>query len=144
VEPAPDRIGRLLEELGAETDRTGERAWFVRLPSVKRGTLAAGLVCGDRTLTLQAFFMRRPDRDHAQVYERLLRKNLGLYAWRFALDEAGDLFLTAQVDLDGVDADALDRLLGTLTTYVDETWEGVLRLGFDVPEGTALGPPPGG
>ncbi|MDX6645986.1 MAG: hypothetical protein QOK40_1713 [Miltoncostaeaceae bacterium] len=143
-EDASARIGRYLDEIGAEAERSGPRQWAVRVPSTKRGSVAVGVACGDRTLTLHAFFMRAPDRNHERVHERLLRKHLATYAWRFALDDLGDLFLVAQTPLACVDADELDRLLGTLSTYVDEVYEGVVREGFVVPEGTVIGPPPTG
>ena len=37
----------------------------------------------------------------------------------------------------------LDGLLGALCALVDESYEGIVRTGFDVPEGTVFGPPPG-
>jgi hypothetical protein len=140
---AADRIAAYLEEIGAQAERRGPRQWAVVVPSAKRGSVVAGLACGDSTLSLHAFFMRAPDRRHERVYARLLRKHLSTYAWRFALDDAGDLFLVAQAPIDAVTAEELDRLLGTLSTYVDEVYEGVLREGFDVPEGTVIAPPPG-
>jgi hypothetical protein len=140
---APERIGAYLEEIGAQAERRGPRHWAVVVPCAKRGSVAAGMACGESTLSLHVFFMRAPDRHHERVYERLLRKHLTTYAWRFALDDAGDLFLVAQTPIDAVTAEELDRLLGTLATCVDEVYEGVLREGFDVPEGTVIGPPPG-
>jgi hypothetical protein len=138
------RIGGYLEEIGADAEPAGPRRWAVRVPSAKRGSVAVGIACGDATLSLHAFFMRAPDRNHGSVHERLLRKQLATYAWRFAIDDYGDLFLVAQLPLGCASADELDRLLGTLSTYVDEVYEGVLRDGFAVPEGTVIGPPPGG
>jgi putative sensory transduction regulator len=137
----PERIGAWLEDLGAE--RRGEREWVVRVPSTKRGALAVLLTLGERTLSLRAFYMRGPDRRHEQVYRRLLRKGLEPTAWRFALDDDGDIHLLAQAPLAGLSEDALDRLLGSCAAQVDETWEGVLRTGFEVPEGTVVAPPPG-
>ena len=63
--------------------------------------------------------------------------------WRFALDDDGDVYALADAPLDGLDADALDGLLGALCALVDESYEGIVRTGFDVPEGTVFGPPPG-
>jgi hypothetical protein len=140
---ASDRIGRYLEEIGADVEQAGPGRWAVRVPSAKRGRVAVGISCGDATLSLHAFFMRAPDRNHGRVHERLMRKHLATYAWRFAIDDYGDLFLVAQLPLGCVSADELDRLLGTLSTYVDEVYESVLRDGFMVPEGTVIGPPPG-
>jgi len=39
-------------------------------------------------------------------------------------------------------ADGLDGMLGLLSTYVDETWESVIRMGFDVPDGMRVSGPP--
>jgi len=62
--------------------------------------------------------------------------------WRFAADDAGDLWMVAEAETAVLGADGLDGLLGLLSTYVDESFEGILRLGFEVPEGQGVGPPP--
>ena len=138
----PARISRYLEQIGAEAQRRGEREWGVRLPSAKRGTVSALLTARERTLAVRAFFLRGPDRDHESVYRRLLRKNLDTRDWRFAIDDDGDLHLLADTPLAGLDEEGLDGLLGSLSTLVDETYESVVRMGFEVPEGTRFGPPP--
>jgi hypothetical protein len=144
VTAAPDRIAAHLEQIGAEAERLGEREWSVRLPSAKRGAVAALVTVRERTLTIRAFVLRGPDRRHEEVYRRLLGKNLSTAHWRFALDDDGDVFLVADAPLAGLDADALDGLLGALCAVVDETYESVVRMGFDVPEGTEFRPPPEG
>jgi hypothetical protein len=138
----PARISGYLDEIGAEAERRGEREWAVRLPSARRGAVTALLTARERTLTAVAFFLRGPDRDHESVYRRLLRKNLDTRGWRFAIDDDGDLYLLADAPLAGLDVDALDGLLGSLSTLVDETFESVVRMGFEVPEGTRFGSPP--
>jgi len=143
VTSAPVRIAGYLEQLGAESERLGEREWSVRLPSTKRGAVAAIVSVRERTLTIRAFVLRGPDRDHEGVYRRLLGKNLSTAHWRFALDDDGDVYLVADATLATLDADALDGLLGALCTVVDETYESVVRMGFDVPKGTQFRPPPG-
>jgi hypothetical protein len=142
VPDAPARIARYLDEIGADADRLGDREWSVRLPSAKRGTVAALVAVRERTLTIRAFVLRGPDRDHEGVYRRLLGKNLATAHWRFALDDDGDVYLVADAALACLDADALDGLLGALCAVVDETYESVVRMGFDVPEGTEFRPPP--
>lgn len=141
VEAAPARIARFLDEIGAGADRVGEREWSLRLPSAKRGAITALLAVRERTLTIRAFVLRGPDRDHAGVYRRLLHKNLSTAHWRYAIDDDGDVFLVADASLAALDADALDGLLGSLCSVVDETYESVVRMGFDVPAGTQFGPP---
>jgi hypothetical protein len=143
MEAAPALITHYLAEIGAGADRLGERDWGLQLPSTKRGSVAVALSAGERTLVMRAFFMRGPDRAHAEVYRRVLRKNLDTYVWRFAVDDDGDILLIAQAPLDGLTAAQLDDLLGSLCTTVDETYESAVRTGFDVPEGTEFRPPPG-
>lgn len=143
MDAAPARIAHYLEEIGADAERGGEREWAVRVPSAKRGAVTAGLVVRERTLTLTAFVLRGPDRDHEGVYRRLLLKNLATRHWRFAIDGDGDIFAVADAPLTGLDADVLDGLLGALSALVDETYESIVRMGFDVPDGTVFGPPPG-
>ena len=138
-----DPVQTLLEATGLEARRHGPRSWTVAVPLTSRGPLGVALTAGDRTLALRAFLMRGPDRAHEDVYRRLLRRNLATRVWRFALDGAGDVHVAADVPLDGLDADALDGVLGLLAALVDEVYEPVLRLGFDVPEGTVFAPPPG-
>lgn len=143
MDAAPALVTHFLEEIGADADRLDERDWGLQLPSTKRGAVGVALHAGERTLSLRAFVMRGPDREHEAVYRRALRKNLDIFAWRFALDDAGDLFLVAQTPLEGLTAETLDALLGSLCTTVDETYESLVRSGFAVPEGTEFRPPPG-
>jgi Putative bacterial sensory transduction regulator len=144
MDGAPARIASYLDEIGADAERHGEREWGVRLPSTKRGAIGAALSVGERTLTIRAFVLRGPDRAHEDVYRRLLHKNLMTRHWRFALDADGDVYLVCDASLAALDADSLDGLLGSLCSVVDETFESVVRTGFDVPEGTEFRPPPPG
>jgi Putative bacterial sensory transduction regulator len=143
MDAAPARIALYLDQIGAEAERHGEREWGVRLPSTKRGAIGAALSVRERTLTIRAFVLRGPDRAHEDVYRRLLHKNLTTPHWRFAIDDHGDVYLVCDAALAALDADALDGLLGSLCAVVDETYESVVRTGFDVPEGTEFRPPPG-
>jgi hypothetical protein len=141
---APALVNTWLDRIGADFERVDDRNWTVRVPSAKREIIAVALHVGERTLSLRAFFMRGPDRDHEAVYRRVLMKNLDTRMWRFALDDAGDLWLVADAETSVLGADGVDGLLGLLSTYVDETWESVIRAGFDIPPGMRVsGPPPG-
>lgn len=138
----PARITRFLEEIGADSERRGEREWAVQVPSAKRGPIGVLMTARERTLGLRAFVLRGPDRDHEGVYGRLLRKNLAVRDWRFGIDGPGDVWAVADTPLAAIDADRIDGLLGALSALVDETYESVVRMGFDVPEGTEFRPPP--
>jgi Putative bacterial sensory transduction regulator len=137
------QLAGMLADLGVAAEPHGDAACAVQVPATRRGAIAVMLRVGERTLFLRAFYCRGPDREHERVYTRLLRKHLDMRDWRFALDDVGDLYLIAEAPLEGLSAGRIDDLLGALATYVDETWESVIRTGFDVPEGTVFAPPPG-
>ena len=79
---------------------------------------------------MHAFVCRRPDENHERVYEWLLQRNLKLYAVSFAIDRLGDIYLDARLPLSSVTPEELDRLLGSVLTYADESFNTILELGF--------------
>ena len=135
-------LAQLLEELDVGAHPAPGGGWVVRVPSAKRGDVAAHISGAERTVTIRAFLLRGPDRGHLEIFRRLLRKNLATRDWRFALDEAGDIYAVADTAVQGLDSNALDGLLGGLSALVDEVYEGVLRAGFAVPDGVVVGAPP--
>jgi hypothetical protein len=140
---AADRLGSLLGELGVDARRRSAREWAVPLPSEARGRVTVGVTCAERTVRFALFVMRAPDRAHAEVYRMLLRRNLDLDHWAFALDDDGDVHLRACIPAEDLTAARLDDLLGLLVSVVDAAYEGILRTGFEVPEGVRVtGPPP--
>jgi len=136
------RVGAYLKELGLAPAARRGGGWSVELPSLKRGVIGVGVMAQERTVRMATFFMRAPDRDHAAVYRRMLERNLQMAYWRFGLDPDGDLFLAAHLDGDRLGPDSLDAALGLLVTYVDESYEGLVRMGFDIPAHIRLGGPP--
>lgn len=138
----PERIAAALAEIGAVHERHSATTWHVELPAVDRRSITVGMAAAERTLRMHAFLLRRPDRNHDEVYERLLRKNLDIRAtgpWRFAIDADGDIHALAEMPLTALDTDHLDGVLGALCALVDATWGGLVDLAFEVP---AMGPPP--
>lgn len=137
-----DAVAQLIERLGIPGGPTGGGGWVVPVPCAKRGHVVAEITGSERTLTIRAFLIRAPDRAHLAIFRRLLRKNFSTRDWRFALDEAGDVYALADLPRDEGSADMLDGLLGALSVLVDEVYEGLLRTGFDVPEDVVVGAPP--
>lgn len=137
-----DRIQGLLAETGLEVDRIDARTLHVALPSEARGGIGVLIRCNERTASLTAFIMRRPDRATEGVQFRLLRRNLDTPWWRFAVDDHGDVFAVAHADRRTLEGDGLDDLLGLLVATVDEIYEPLVRTGFDIPEGVSLSGPP--
>jgi hypothetical protein len=73
---------------------------------------------------------RNPDENHEGVYRWMLQRNLRMYGVAFALDRLGDIYLDGRLPLSSVTPDELDRLLGSLLTYADESFNTILELGF--------------
>lgn len=129
-------IGAALEEIGAVHQAGGPGTWRVEVPCVARRSVTVGMAARERTLALQAFLMRAPDRRRALVHERLLRKQMDADAtgpWRFAIDEHGDVYVLASLPLAGFDTAVLDGVLGTLSGLVDAVFPGLMNTGFVVP-----------
>lgn len=48
----------------------------------------------------------------------------------FALDPVGDVYLVGRVPLEAISDTEIDRLLGCVLTYSDESFDRALELGF--------------
>jgi len=60
----------------------------------------------------------------------LLQRNARMYGVGFSIDAAGDVYLTGRVSLRGLDEDELDRLLGAVLSYADESFDTMLEIGY--------------
>ena len=79
---------------------------------------------------VHAFVARHPDENHERVYRWLLERNLKLFGVAFAVDHLGDIYLDGRLPLSTVTPDEVDRLLGAVLTYADESFNTILELGF--------------
>ncbi len=100
------------------------------LPGEKKLQTPVRLDLGPHALGIHAFVCRNPDENHVGVYRWLLEKNLRLYAVAFAVDKDGDIYLDARLPLGSVTTDDLDRILGTVLTVADNSFNTLLELGF--------------
>jgi len=100
------------------------------LPGEKKLQTAVRLDIGEHALGVHAFVCRKPDENHERVYRWLLERNLKMYAVAFAVDRLGDIYLDARLPLGAVDAAELDRLLGSVLSNADESFNAILELGF--------------
>jgi len=127
-------VNALIEEVltsrELEWDKTGESSYVVSLPGTHKLKTACNLIVGEHALRVEAFVMRRPDENHEQLWAWLLRRNARMYGVSFSIDAAGDVYLTGRVSLKGLDEDELDRLLGAVLTYADESFDTMLEIGF--------------
>ena len=74
--------------------------------------------------------MRQPDENREELWAWLLRRNARMYGVSFSIDGVGDVYLTGRVSLRSLDEDEVDRLLGSVLTYADESFDTMLEIGF--------------
>jgi hypothetical protein len=74
--------------------------------------------------------MRQPDERREELWAYLLQRNARMYGVSWAIDGVGDVYLTGRVPLHAVTPDELDRLLGAVLTYADESFDAMLEIGF--------------
>jgi hypothetical protein len=57
-------------------------------------------------------------------------KNASMYGIAFAINELGDIFLVGRLPLDAVNAQEIDRIIGSVLQYADSSFNPLLELGF--------------
>jgi len=117
-----------------EYEPTGEHSKAVSMHGTHKLKTICNLIVGEHALRIEAFVMRQPDERREELWAWLLRRNARMYGVAFSIDAVGDVYLTGRVGLAGVSADELDRLLGSVLTYADESFDTMLEIGF----GTAI------
>ena len=113
-----------------EADEVADGVLSFALPGEKKLQTPVRLDVGPHALGIHAFVCRRPDENHERVWRWLLERNLKMYAVAFACDHHGDIYLDARLPLDVATPDELDRLLGSVLSYADESFNAILELGF--------------
>jgi hypothetical protein len=124
------RIEAVLREQDLDWERVAPDAVAVALPGEKRLKTACILTVGTHALEIEAFVMRRPDENREQLYGFLLQRNARMYAVSWAIDAMGDVYLTGRMPLAAIDADEIDRILGSVLEYADGTFNTLLEMGF--------------
>ena len=130
----PDQVAQVVRDhLAAaeiEHEEVSGGVFALRLPGERKLETAVRLDVGPHALGVHAFVCRRPDENFEGVYRWLLQRNLKMYAVAFGVDPLGDIYLDARLPLSTVTPDELDRLLGSVLTYADESFNTILELGF--------------
>ncbi len=129
--PEQDVIERWLADNEIEWQPVGEHGYYFSLPGTKKYATPVRLDVGKHALGIHAFVCRNPDENFEGVYRWLLEKNLRMFGVAFAIDRLGDIYLDARLPLSIVTHEELDRLLGSVLTYADESFNTILELGFE-------------
>jgi hypothetical protein len=129
-----DSVAALVESVCAERElpceSTGDASYAVTLPGTHKLKTVCNLIVGEHALRIEAFVMRQPDERREDLWAYLLQRNARMYAVSFSIDASGDVYLTGRVGLGGLDEAELDRLLGSVLTYADESFDTMLEIGF--------------
>ena len=59
-----------------------------------------------------------------------MTKNASMYGIAFAINELGDIYLVGRLPLGAVNAQEIDRLIGSVLQYSDSSFNPLLELGF--------------
>jgi len=135
-EPAPDRdsaiavVRAYLEGSELEWEQLSEGMFSVTLPGERKLQTPCRLDVGKHSFAVHAFVARHPDENHERVYRWLLERNLRLFGVSFAVDHHGDIYLDGRLPLTAATTEEIDRLLGAVLTYADESFNTILELGF--------------
>jgi hypothetical protein len=107
-----------------------EVRWYVRLRGEEKDFTTIWLTLRQRTLRYETYVMPAPEENQAALYEHLLRRNERLVGAHFSIGIEDAVFLRGELPLRLVDEAELDRVIGTLFGIVEQTFQGLLRIGF--------------
>ena len=111
-------------------EETEPGSFFVTLPGTHKLATHCWLVVGKHSVLVEAFVVRKPDENVEEFQRFLLRRNARMYAVAFSTDPAGDVYLVGRLPLGGLDEEEVDRILGSVLQYADESFDTLLEIGF--------------
>jgi hypothetical protein len=124
-------LGAALADLGVEYESPDAGSYLVTLPGQHKLKTVAWFIVGPHSLQIEAFYCRQPDENHAEFYRFLLEHNARMYGIHFALDPVGDVYLVGRLPLTATTPEEVDRLLGCVLSYADDTFDQALMIGFE-------------
>lgn len=131
--PLPSEAATVEQWLGEneiEFSRQGTSYSFA-LPGERKLQTPVRIDLGEHAIGIHAFVCRRPDEQFERVYRWMLERNMRLFGVAFALDAAGDVYLSARLPRAVVSVPELDRLMGEVLATSDGSFNTLLELGFE-------------
>jgi len=117
-----------IEAVARDEDETYR--WYVRLSGEEKDHITVWLTLGQRTLRYEAYVMPAPEENVAAVYEMALRRNEKLVGAHFAIGVEDALFLRGELPISAVCADEVDRIVGSMYAYCEQSFPSMIRLGY--------------
>jgi hypothetical protein len=130
TERAIETVRATLADSGLSWQEISDGVFTVELPGERKLATPCRLDVGRYAFGVHAFVARHPDENHERVYRWLLERNLRMFGVSFAVDAVGDIYLDGRLPLAAVTPEEIDRLLGAVLTYADESFNTILELGF--------------
>ena len=127
---ARDTILAVLQDSELEFVEHRPGVFEIELPGERKLKTTCRLEVGQHALGVHAFVARRPDENHEAVYRWMLERNLKMFGVAFAVDAVGDIYLDGRLPLHAVTPEEVDRLLGAVLSYADDSFNSILELGF--------------
>lgn len=116
--------------LELEIDELSADTVLVTLPGTKRLQIPIAMTRTPQALVIECFVARGTDEDPRKLYEFLLRRNAKGFGAAYSIDQFGDVYCVGRLANDGVCADALDLVLGSVLGMADGDFNTILELGF--------------
>ena len=107
-----------------------EPRWYVRLRGDEKEHITIWITLGQRTLRYEAYVLPAPQENVSAVYEMALRRNDKLVGAHFAIGVEDALFLRGEIPLAWLTEAELDRIIGSLYTYTEQAFPGLISLAF--------------
>jgi hypothetical protein len=104
--------------------------WYVRMLGEAKEHTTVWITLGQRTLQYEAYVMPAPVDNVAEVYEQALRRNERMVGAHFAIGVEDALFLRGELPLVALTEAELDRVIGSLYAYVEQSFPSLIRLGY--------------
>ena len=115
---AKEVIEEFLSSHDLDFDQPNSSTFFITLPGEKKLETHCALIIGDHSLTISA------------VHEWLLQKNSSMYSVSYSINELGDIYLVGRLPLAAVTEQEIDRILGAVLQYSDNSFNILLEMGF--------------
>lgn len=107
-----------------------EPRWYVRLRGEEKEHITLWFTLGQRTLRFEVYVLPAPQENAAAVYELALRRNDKLVGAHFAIGVEDAIFLRGELPLTSLSEAELDRIVGSLYAYVEQSFPAMIRLAF--------------
>jgi Putative bacterial sensory transduction regulator len=104
--------------------------WYVRMHGESKEHTTIWLTLGQRTLRYEAYVMPAPLENVDAVYESALRRNERMVGAHFAIGVEDALFVRGELPLVALCEAELDRIIGSVYAYVEQSFPNLIRLGY--------------